>query len=653
MIAPLKNTPFKEPKQQTIDWKTWRKGLNTLLQETEIGPDEMVQATNLLLIGSGIPTKRWGSTNSFLAGATGYGRFVFPIKDANDNIQVLAMTDWGILTQQLNASYAVITGVSFASGYNLEAAELGGNVYIVNGNRSWVRYDFTSLHNFPTLAVPTGVAITQLSTATGLTTWSWRVTAVSGSGGETTGSTLISLASQPQSLTTTLYQLSWTAVSAASGDLQGYNVYRAQGLGGWLWVGGTQGTNPSFTDYGTFLGDPTKPIPTFDSSGGPVAKYICRYKDRVILAGLPGDPTRVLISGLVPTQERFDWLAQGGFIKIDPDSGEDITGISVYYRSATSTQTVVVFKEHSVWELSLDTIQAGPYVILNPTYRLLTLSQGCTSHRSIAAVENDLMFVNERGIYILRYEPQLLNVINANELSAKIRPFFLGLSHADVLGANAVYADKKYVVSFPVSKQTIIYDRERLSFMGPWITPFGVNKWAKYIDSGGVERWLTSDASDGYVSMFSTSAPDDKGTAMRTVFRTRKEDFGQWNIFKTVNTMFMNVRNVQGNVNVNIYIEGRNGAVILTKAFTISSTSTTGKTGMGINELGSIEMGLSAGTGTVSTTELPKKSFLYKTARTMQVEIVTTGNLDYYELLAIKAYALLQPPENSPSSWIV
>jgi len=650
MLGPLKPAPWHTPKENTIGWNTWRGGLNTLLRETEIQGSELVQATNLLLVGSGVPTKRWGSANYFLSGATGYGRFVFPIKDANDNIQVLALTDWGYLVKQNNASYTQITGGSFPSGYNVEAAELNANVYIVNQQQAWYRYNFSALVNFPTLAIPTGLTQTMLSTATGLNNISWRVTALAQSGGETTASTNVLASGLPADLTKTLIRINWTAVSATSGALAGYNIYRGP-AGGEVWVGGVNNNTQTFDDYGFPSTQLFRTTPPTDTSGGPQAKYIIRFQDRLILAGFSGDPTKVLISARYPNHERFDWFVQGGSIKIEPDSGEDITGISVYYRSATSTQTIVVFKEKSVWELSLDTIAFGPYILLNPTYRLLTLSQGCGSHRSIQSVENDLMFVNQRGMYILRYEPQLLNVINANELSAKIRPFFLGLSNTDITSAAAIYADKKYVVSFPSSKQSIMYDRERLCFMGPWTTPFGINHWAKFVDASGIERWLTSDSTDNYVSEFRTSYVDDKGTAMRTTFRSRKEDFGVWEVFKTINELYMNFRNVQGSVNVNVYLEQRSGATILTKAFTITSAS--GKSGFGTDEFGLVEFGLSGTNPAVTSTELPKKSFLYKVARTMQIEIITTGNVDNYELLAIRGVAINQSRGNSPSSWIV
>lgn len=641
----LKPAKFSPQKELITSWNTWRKGLNLLLRETEIGGDEVVQATNLLLTGSGVPTKRWGSQNYFLSAATGYGRGLLPIKDTSDNIQVLSITDQGVLTKQNNASYTILTGASWASGYNVEMAQLGGNVYLVNGQQPFTKYNFTSLTGFTTLSSPTNTLATNFSGATGLTTWSWRVTALSRSG-ETIGSTAVSLASLPQNLSQTLVKVSWTAVSAASGDLTGYNVYRGQ-TGNEVFVGGVGPDTTRFDDAGAVSSDPFRTVPAVDTTGGPVAKYIMRYQDRLVLAGVPGSPTKVAISGRYPLHERFDYLAGGGSVLVEPDSGEDVTGIGTYYIG--TTQTILAFKERSVWEISLGTTTFGTTVVLNPIYRLLTASQGCSSFRSIVPVENDIMFTNRKGIYMLRFEPQLIQVINANEISAKIRPFFEGLTDADHTSACAVYADKKYVVSYPISKKTIIFDRERLSFMGPWTTPFGINKWASFIDSSGVERWIAIDSSDNYVSEFRKTITDDKGTAFNTIFKTKKEDFGDWTVFKTINELYMLFRNVAGSVSVNLFLEQRSGSTITATSFSI--TSTTGSTGFGAELFGLTKFGDSAENAQFSTNETPKKRFIYKTARTFQVEIQTSGNSDNYELLGIKVIGIGQSRGNSPSSW--
>lgn len=648
--------PFKAPKDITISWNTWRKGLNTLLRENEVDGAEMVTATNLLLVGSGVPTKRWGSQDFFEAGATGTGRMLMTTKDNLDNIQVLAITDWGMLTKKNGASYTKITGASWASGYNVEAAQLGNKLYLVSEQRPLVRYDFSSLVGFTTLATPMSLSATAISIATGsinLNSYSWRVTAVSKAGGETLASTPVSLASMPQDLSKAFTRIFWTPVSAASGDLVAYNIYRGPSTDDLTWVGGVDNLTNYFDDPGTPSTDPTRIAPVSDSTGGIRAKYVIRFQDRLVYAGIPGEPTKLVISGRYPNHERLDFYGGGTLVYIEPDSGEGITGLATYQNNSTSSQTIIVFKENSVWEVSLSINTSGTFGVTVAAYRLLTASQGCSSHRSIRAVENDIMFSNRKGIYILRYEPQLLNVINANEISAKIRTFFESLSDEDLRRAAALYADKKYLLAFPISAQFIVFDRERLCFYGPWPMPFGIAQMQKYVDVQGQEHWIGIDSTDTMVTEFSKSLPDDKGTAIKTLFKSRKEDFGDWTIFKTINEVYLLFRSVYGQVNVNLYIEERSGTTVVARSFSIEGSGASGASGFGTDMFGNVMFGLTQQTPQTSTNEIPQKAFIYKTSRTFQLEVRTSGRTDQFELLGAKVIAIPQARGNSPSSWNV
>lgn len=657
MVGPLKQLKVKFQPEKVISWDTFKGGLNIFARETEIAGNELTDATNLLLTGIGIPAKRWGSTPNFIGAPSPYpGRLLQPVKDANDNIQVLALTDWGFLVKQNLASYISLTGASFASGYNTESTQLGNNVYFVNTQQPMVKYDFSRLKAFNSLTNPTGLKITNMSSATGLNTWSWVITSVSGTG-ETIG-TEISLATLPQNLTNTVMRVSWSPVSTASGDLTGYNIYRGA-QGNERWIGGVAPNITYFDDAGGNNASGNF-IPVADTTSGLKGQYIIRFQDRLIIAGTPGFPTRVAIGGRYsPTnnQERFDVYSGGTFIDIEPNSGEDITGLGVYYRTQTSTQTIVAFKERSVWEIAIETVQQSNADIPNfpltvPTYRLLTGSQGATSHRSILPVENDVMFLNRRGLYILRYEPNLYNIINANEISVKVRPFFTSLAFTDLQGANAVYADKKYVVSFPNTNQAMCFDRERLAFTGPWKMPFGSNKWSTYIDATGTERWLTIDSTDNVVNEFTMVLSDDAGTPIKTSFKTRKEDFGDWTLFKNLSEVYFNFANLQGNTTVNIYIEDRTGNVTTAKSFNIAGAAGTGTSGMGTDEMGNVELGLTGTAGSTIPGELQRVAVLYKTTRTVQVQILTAASADYYNLLNIKSVATMQARGNRPSSWV-
>lgn len=626
------------PREIPVNWTSFRGGWNSFAREVELKKDELAEAKNLILIGTGIPTKRWGSQDYFLGGATGYGRGLYVAKSNTGTEEILALTDWGYLTKKQGASYAMIEGASFASGYNAEMTQLNNNIYIMNGQREMTKYDFSVLQSFVTIASPNGLSATNFSGATGARTQSWRITAVSQTG-ETIGSTPISLTSLPQDLSTTLVKLQWTPVSAASGVLQGYNIYR--GLSGdERFLGATDPDVTTFDD----IGDDTsliRTLPTFDTTGGPVAKYIVRFQDRLVLAGFPNDPTKIMISGRVPNHERFDWAGGGGFVLIDPDSGEDITGIGVLRDS------IIVFKENSTWEVKLQLTQIGDYVVLEPVYRLLTAAKGCVSHKSIVAIDNDLGFVGRPGMFFLGQEARYDTTLRVNEMSARIRPFFESLSEADITNCSSSYVRNRWIVNFPSSKRMVVYDRERLALMGPWSTPFGISNAVRYVDSNNIEMLLAIDYDDPYVTDFRPSYPDDKGAAIRTQLKSRKEDYGDWSLFKTLRDVYFQFRNLTGEVHVRVYGETAYEGTEVLKEFDINGNSS--RSGWGIDQWGKQEWGLSSVNAKASSDEFIKKALINQTIRTYQVEIETDNRDSNYELLGVKSKAIAQGVGTEPA----
>jgi len=643
MITSLRQTKYVPPKPLEVSWDGFRGGLNLFLRQTELKGNELAQADNLMLIGLGVPTKRWGSQDYFLAGATGYGRGLVEAKSIADTREILTLTDWGYLTKQNNASYTMITGASWPSGYNMEGTQLNNTIYLVNSQKPFVKYDFTNLVAFDPLTTPTGVAATNISGATGLTTWSWRVAAISKTG-ETLASTAISLASLPQNLSDTMIRVTWSMVSGPSGVLQGYNLYRGP-QGDETWVAGVDDTTTRYDDIGITASQLTLPS-TANTTDGPKAKYVIRFEDRLVLAGITNEPTKIFISGRVPNHERFDAYGGGGYIYIDPDTGDNITGLGIWRGK------IIVYKENSVWQVSLVSISVGNFSLLVPTYQLITASQGCSSSRTIVAVNNDLFSVNRRGIFLLGQQPNVGGEqLWSNEISAKIRPFFDSLTQNDLNGACAEFFDYKFIVAFPESKKAIIFDRERGAFMGPWFTTFGINKLKKITDSGGIDRLLAVDSTDNYVTEFQKALTDDKGTAFNTLLKTRKENFGDWSLFKTINELYTNFRNVYGTVTVNVYLEERDGATITAKSFAITSQQST--SGWGVDQVGLAQWGLTNVDADVSSEEIIRKALLYKTARTMQIEMLTNAKADNYELLAIKAFSVAQGRGSTPATWFI
>ena len=268
------NAPaFRPAKDVELTWDTFRKGLNTLLQDTEIDGEEMAEADNVILVGKGVPTKRWGSALYHQSGnVTGSVRGLDGFYQADGTIELLALTDDGFLTKQNGASYTRLSGYSWTSGNSAYMAQLNNAMYVVDGVRPVARYSNPTLVGFPTIAIPVITGASNLSNATGTSTKSYRITAIS-QVGETLPSSPFELGSQPNDLgglAGGAIRLQWTGVSTASGVLQGFNIYGRSG-GNERFLTFAPGTTTTYLDNGSSIPKEFTYPPTADSTGGPTA----------------------------------------------------------------------------------------------------------------------------------------------------------------------------------------------------------------------------------------------------------------------------------------------------------------------------------------------------------------------------------------------
>lgn len=626
---------YKPQKDIERNWSDFSGGWNNIFRPTELKPNELAETTNSMLTGRGVPTGRWGSTEYFEAGSgrvRGLSAYYNTTTNQND---LLSLTDLGYLVKKSGASYTQITGASFASGYPVQITELGNNSYIVGGNRELTKYDGGGLINYATLSSPTSLTATNISGASGTSIYSWRVSALS-QVGETIASQAVQLSNLPFDTTSTLIKLSWAAVSAASGVLRGYQIYRGT-QGDESYIAGVDKDTTTFYDSGFAQSDVILPAQA-DTTGGPKAKYLLKFDDRLVVSGIDTDPSLVMISSRYPYQDRFNWTYGGGYIRVAPDDGEKITALGVAgsnVRGGSVPASILVFKERSVYAVVLKTVQLGNFALLDPQFQKLG-PIGTLSAETVVEVENDTFFLDRKGLYSIGSEQNYLNEIRSKELSSRIRTYIRNLSDTDFREANASYIDSKYILSFPSKKETIIYDYERRCFMGPWKTPWGVTKWYRYFDSLGVERWLAG-TTEGYVMEFSPSLNTDSGTVIPKTIRTRKEDFGDWSVMKVIKELYVLLRNVKGQVQVNIRLEDRGGITVSQKSFNISGNMGVG--GWGTDQMGTSQYGLTANSVSITGEEIIRWTQLYKTARVMQLEITTTTGSSNFEFLGIRANA--------------
>jgi hypothetical protein len=386
--------------------------------------------------------------------------------------------------------------------------------------------------------------------------------------------------------------------------------------------------------------------PSADTTGGPTAKYIISYKgEKIILGNVDGAPSRIMWSGGGTNADRFSVSYGGGSLDIDKDSGDFITGLIEFQ------DQVIVFKQRSIWSVTFSFSDG----LVIPTLKLIMRGIGCVSHRTIKHVENDVFFLSRKGVYTLGNEANYLNVLRTNELSARIRPIFQSLTQAQLQQACAVYHDNKYRLAYPstaasMNTKEIIYDRERLAWMGPNTYPATPAIYEVYFDGSNAENLVWGDADDNFVTNFSSANPNDKGVKIQTTLLTKKTAFNNPFRFKQVKNLYSNWRNIAGSPFVNVILETRTGAVGAAQSFTISASNS--GIGWGFDKWGAFKWGTSSGAGSAqSSNDLAKRTRINKIGRTVQVEITTTGANDKYELLALQLQAQELGEGIIPSAW--
>jgi hypothetical protein len=302
--------------------------------------------------------------------------------------------------------------------------------------------------------------------------------------------------------------------------------------------------------------------------------------------------------------------------------------------------------KEKAFQMIIPTVELGNYLVLNPTYQEIA-PVGASSFQSIVNIRNNTFYFGREGINTVGAEAAYLNQVRTKEVSARIRPTILSYDDNVKASSTGGYMDYKYLLSFS-NKQTIVYDYERASFVGVWKTPFIITKWFKYIDSNGIENYLAG-CNDGFVRKFSNVIHSDSGTQINKTVRFKREDFNRFNVMKTIQSFYLLFRNVSGTININFIIEDKNGLRTIAKSINIETT--TGKTGWGTNIWGTKKWGQTINSVVAFLGDIIRWGYLYKTARTLLLEITTNQPQSNFEFVNFKATAQYQPEGSLPPSY--
>jgi len=410
-------------------------------------------------------------------------------------------------------------------------------------------YDGTSITTFTAITTPTNIQVTRTGGTSGTFTYSYRVSAVSAIG-ETLASnpanTTASFASDDLD-TSNYLTVTWTAVTSAIG----YNVY-GRTDGHWRLLKYVEGqATVTYADKGTEDESEVFTIPESDSTAGPTGSLISLYKDSLFVAGDTVSPSRLYYSGGGDRINDFSVANGGGFIDVNKNDGQKITGAIVFKNS------LIIFKEDSVYQFEFTTSGLPQITQVNPAV-------GCIAPRSIVAVENDIFFASRRGVFTLGNEPGFaFDVLRTNEVSARVRSVFQSIESDYLKNIAAVYATKAntnlVIFSYTPSGEThntkaLIYDRERMAWY-KW-SNVKANCWATWVDSTGETKVLYGDDTSGYVKEI-LAGTDDFGSAITGVATLKAVEFDEGlDRYKKLKDVSVVLREPTGAVTMSILKDG-------------------------------------------------------------------------------------------------
>lgn len=611
-----KEEPTLESKQES-----WIRGLDTLVSATQIRPDELAEAEDIMLVEDGkVQCPRDGQ--AYFGNSSGdrvTGLFNFYKSDGTKSL----LRTVGTALQKYNSStgdFDDVSGFTYTTGLNTNAITAYDSLYICNGTDKLTKYDGSSITSYTEISAPDAPTVARTAGSAGTYTFSYKITAVTAVG-ETTASTAGTQTLSVGTLDTDNYlTVSWSAVT----DATGYNVY-GRTDGNWKFIVYLEGNGSvSYIDKGAVTPQDSFPPPEGNTTGGPVGKYIDVYKDSLFILGDPNNPSRLYYSGGGDHITDFTIAGGGGFIDISKNDGQVGTGLKLFKNS------MLVFKEDSVYQFSFTTDGL-------PSVTQVTSAVGCIAPRSIIAVENDIFFAARRGIFTIGNESGFaFDVLRTNELSARVRPIYMTIDQAYIQNISAIYAtaqDANLVIfaytpsGGTTNSKAIVFDRERTG----WYRWNGINAncFVTYRSTTGVARFLYGDDTSGYVCEILTGS-QDFGTAIHGHFKLKAENFKSGARYKTLKDIDIILRNPTGSVLMNVIKEG------VTTAHTANITTISPSINMGHYVMAEFLLGESYGTGVSAQDDNLLKTFKNVNigGRAFQLEFDNNSNASFTLLYA-------------------
>lgn len=634
----------------------FRGGVNLILEEARIGFDEAKEAKNLMQVQDGLWKPRWGSaTYGATHGASidGAAEYV----TASETTELITVANGKAWKSTDGGSLTEITGATFTAGTQCYFMQIAGYLYIANGTDNLARYDGSTLATYTEISAPTGLAGTRSGLASGIYNLYAQVTTVNAIG-ETIGSTEASLAggmNKPRDQWAASDSVTWNWNVTASAAGLGHQIYVSETLGKEKLL--SRVTASQYIDDGTVALNPYVEPPLDNTTGAPKFKSMVVSGNRIWATNDPDNPYSVYWSGTGQDLGNFSDFFGGGVVNLER-GGREIPKAVVHYQTGTGTGRATVLcstpeGKGAVWQIDITSVTVGDYTFPIPLPTKVVGSSGTDSQLSVVADNNNIWFVNRRGIFTLGPEKNYYGLLRTNELSSRIRPYIRSLVGSQIDKICAYFYDAKVFFSVPTSSsgnnRIIYYDTERLNWTVDWT--IGAKQFMEYTDTSGVTHFLYVPVDGTAMIELSPNIQGDQGVAFATAYTSGRWPLQRlWKDFLKLKKVFVKLGNPRGAINFEVLGSDKNGfSSIVGASKTI--TSQYSMTGMGFDLMGSVLMGDTDGEPSYfSDSSDPRYVKINKKLRDIQLRL-TTNSLDADYTLQSFIFQGNSLRVNPPSSW--
>lgn len=318
---------------------------------------------------------------------------------------------------------------------------------------------------------------------------------------------------------------------------------------------------------------------------------------------------------------------------------------------------LVVFKEKSIWKVTLVEVTTGVFV---PKQELQSNNYGACSKKAVTWVENDLWFFTGKEVRAFGFKDQQTGILglNTSVLSEPIKETLNTIALDSLPYIACHYNNRRFYLSVPLNTITPTLN----SHVFVCHTLYS-NSWTKYISR---DKSKASDIYDidGTVYSIKNTTPyatlkwdedllDDNGTAISSSVTFKKiedKDFNLFNIYRYLDLMF---KNLQAKVTVTIYQDKSDLRTSASKAFYIGLGTEDELATIGEVDYGENLVADGFGQSPESAPFIKKRiSFLAK-AQSITVSLATSGLNEEFTVAQFAVYGMKQEKETSAPSSIV